>query len=276
MKKTLLFVALATITGYSNAQVAYSASGLADFSAMAIIDADGDGENWGVYDFMTANGGAPVGTSFDSQGELLGSFSWDNAALTPDNWVVTPAIDLTSLSAATLSWGRASVDPDWEAENYSVYVVTAVDQTALAVALATATPVYTETIAVGDEWLVRSVNIDLFAGLNNVYVAFRHHDCTDMFLLVLDDILVENTAGLAENKLDVSIFPNPASDILNINTTLEVSSVNVYGLDGKVVLAENVSGFNTQINVTELTSGAYIIEAVGTNGSAVRTNFIKK
>ncbi len=276
MKKTLLFVALATITGYSNAQVAYSASGLADFSNMVSMDADGDGENWGVFDFMTANGGNPVGSSYDNQGELLGSFSWDGAVLTPDNWIITPAIDLTSLPTATLSWGRASLDPDYEAENYSVYVVTAADQTALAVALATATPVYTETIAVGDQWLVRTVNINSFAGQNNVYVAFRHHDCTDMYLLNLDDIRVENTTGLAENKLDVSIFPNPASDILNINTSLEVSSVNVYGLDGKVVLAENVSGFNAQINVTELTSGAYIVEAIGTNGAAVRTNFIKK
>jgi hypothetical protein len=279
MRKTLLFIALATVSGYSNAQVAYSASGLADFSNMTSVDADGDTQNWGVFDFMTANNGAPVGTSFDAQGELLGSFSWDpatQAPLTPDNWIITPAIDLTSLTAATLSWGRASVDPDYEAENYSVYVVTAVDQTALLTALVAATPVYTETIAVGDEWLERSVNINSFAGQNNVYVAFRHHACTDEFILVIDDILVANTAGLEENKMDVSIFPNPAADVLNVNTSLEVTSVKVFGLDGKIVLSENVDGFNVQINIAELTSGAYIVEAIGANGGVVRTNFIKK
>lgn len=279
MKKTLLFIALATISGYSSAQVAYSASGLADFSNMAVIDADGDTESWGVFDFMTANNGAPLGTSFDSQGELLASFSWDPATqspLTPDNWVATPAIDLTSFTAATLSWGRASVDPDYEAENYSVYVVTAADPTALVAALVAATPVYTETIAVGDEWLVRSVSLNSFAGQNNVYVAFRHHACTDMFILTLDDILVANTAGLEENQLNVSVFPNPANDVLNINFSLEVASINVIALDGKVVLTENVSGFDVQVNITELTSGAYIVEAIGSNGAVVRTNFIKK
>lgn len=276
MKKTLLFVALATISGYSNAQIAYSASGLADFSNMIFVDADGDTENWGVFNFLTANNGAPVGTSFDSQGELLASFSWDDVPLTPDNWVATPAINLTSFTAATLSWGRASVELDFEAENYSVYVVTAADPTLLVAAFVAATPVYTETIAVGDEWLVRSVSLNSFAGQNNVYVAFRHHACTDMFVLALDDILVANTAGLEENQLNVSVFPNPANDVLNINSSQEVARINVIGLDGKVVLTENVSGFDAQVNLTDLTSGSYIVEAIGTNGAVVRTNFIKK
>jgi hypothetical protein len=279
MKKILLSVVALSFVGATQAQVAFSASALADFQTMAIIDADGDTFTWGVYDFMTANAGAPVGTSFDSQGELLGSFSYDNAtqaALTPDNWVVTPALNLSALPTAVVSWGRASVDPDFEAENYSVYVVSAADQTALVAALVAATPVYTETIAVGDEWLTRSVNINSFAGQNNVYVAFRHHACTDMFLLTLDDIVVSATASIEENAMEVSMFPNPANDVLNVSVKGEMASVNVISLDGKVVIAETVSGTTATLNVADLMAGSYVLEVVGANGSVSRSNFIKK
>ena len=279
MKKILLSVVALSFVGATQAQVAFSASGLADFQNMAIIDADGDTFTWGVYDFMTANGGNPVGTSFDSQGELLASFSWDpdaQAALTPDNWVVTPAINLTGYTAANVQWGRAAVDPDFAGENYSVYVVTAADQTALVAALTTATAVYTETIAVGDEWLTRGVNINSFAGQNNVYVAFRHHACTDMFLLTLDDIVVGNTASIEENTMEVSMFPNPANDVLNVSVKGEMASVNVISLDGKVVIAETVSGTTAALNVTDLMAGSYVLEVVGANGSVSRSNFIKK
>ena len=63
MKKILLSVVALSFVGATQAQVAFSASGLADFQNMAIIDADGDTFTWGVYDFMTANGGNPAKAS---------------------------------------------------------------------------------------------------------------------------------------------------------------------------------------------------------------------
>lgn len=279
MKKILLSVVALSLFGSTQAQVAYTASGLTEFQNMAVVDADGDTQAWGVYDFMTANGGNPVGTTFDSQGELLGSFSWDpatQAALTPDNWVITPAINLASFTAAELTWGRASVDPDWAAENYSVYVVAAADQAAAAAALATATPVYNETIATGDEWLTRSVNLNSFAGQSSVFVAFRHHACTDMFILALDDIMVSQPASVLTQELSVSVYPNPANEVLNFDMMESASSVSIVTLDGKVVLSENVSGNTFSVSVAELTTGMYVYEIVAENGSVARNTFMKK
>jgi hypothetical protein len=279
MKKTLLSILALSFVGVSNAQIGFSASTLAEFGTMTSVDADGDTFNWGVYDLMTANAGAPVGTPFDSQGDVLGSFSYDNAgsvALTPDNWVISPAINLTGLSAASVSWGRASVDPAFPSENYSVYVVTAADQAALIAALPTATPVFTETIATGGVWGTKTVAINSFAGQNNVYVAFRHHNCTDQFFLVLDDIVVDQPASINEMNLEVSMFPNPANDVLNISTAQDISSIKVVSLDGKVVLSESVQGSTCNVNVSGLTSGAYVLEVVGNNGSVNHSNFIKK
>lgn len=63
-----------------------------DISDWTLYDADGDGNNWGDMFQVTETGGTPV-----SPVSLI-SRSWMGGALTPDNWAVTPAIDLTDAS----------------------------------------------------------------------------------------------------------------------------------------------------------------------------------
>jgi hypothetical protein len=278
MKKLLLSIGVVLTSISVNAQL-FNASSAADFANFTAVDADADTFTWGIYDLMTANAGAPVGTSFDAQGDVMGSFSYDNAtmaALTPDNWIVSPAINLTGQTVATLSWGRASVDPSYPAENYSVYVVTGADVTAAVTALATATPVFTETIATGDAWVSKYININSFAGMNNVYVAFRHHACTDQFLFILDDIKITNIASVVENTISTSVYPNPTSDVLNIELSENATSVSIIGLDGKVISTESVNANTVTVNVSALVAGVYIYQIVAENGEVVRNTFVKK
>jgi hypothetical protein len=278
MKKVLLSISALVAAAAVNAQTTvYSATALADYQNWSVIDLDQDGQTWGVFDLTG------VGTSFDGQGEVLGSFSWDpdtQLPLTPDNWAISPAIDLTGYSGANLSWGRASVDPDYQAEKYSVYVVTAADATALGAALAAATPVYTETIAVGDQWLVRNVDISSFNNTANVYVAIRHYDCTDEFILIVDDITVTGTAGgpasLVENTMNVNVYPNPAEDVLNISMDLNGASVAVISMDGKVVASQVMNGTTATVDVANLVSGVYFYEVTAENGLVIRNSFVKK
>lgn len=276
MKKILLSFSAVVIAASLSAQTTvYSATGLADYTSWSVVDADGDTHAWGVYDLTGA------GTSFDAQGEVLGSYSWDatDGALTPDNWAVTPPIDLTGFTEASLSWGRAGVDADWPEENYSVYVVTGVDVAAAIAAFAIATPVYTETIQVGNEWIVRSVDISAFDDMANVYVAIRHHDCTDWFLLAVDDVTVTGTpasgVGIIENTLVASAYPNPANSELNITMSENATSVAVISMDGKVVASQEVNGTSTTINVANLNAGVYFYEVTAENGLVVRNTFVK-
>src|SRR5690625_7608265 len=71
-------------------------------------DEDGDGQNWRVTQIVD-NDENPVG------GKLLLSASYENlfGPLTPDNWAVTPAIDLSEVGedeTVTLVWEVAGVD----------------------------------------------------------------------------------------------------------------------------------------------------------------------
>lgn len=270
MKKVLFSILIASSTVASAQTTYYSASSAADFQLGTVVDADQDGKTWGIFD-LTANGGA--GTSFDSQAEVLGSNSWDTVALTPDNWYVSPAINLTGASNASLRWGRAAIDPDWPAENYSVYVVTGADLNAVVAALQTATPVFTETIATGGVWANKSVAINSFAGQNNVYVAFRHHDCTDQFIFLLDDIKVDNVADIEETSVvSVSVYPNPATDVLNIKTEEAIQNVTITSIDGKVV----ANATSEIVDIAALNAGVYVYNVTTVTGKTAKGNFIKK
>ena len=81
--------------------------------------------------------------------------------------------------------------------------------------------------------------------------------------------------GVGNNELSqVSIFPNPASDVLNIKTpaTVEVNSVAIYDVLGK---RSNVSLANGQINVANLAKGVYIL-SLETSAGTLTEKIVKK
>lgn len=75
-----------------------------------------------------------------------------------------------------------------------------------------------------------------------------------------------------KNILDVKLYPNPASDILNIQATSKIESISVSGIDGKNF---NVTLSMDKIDVHNLHSGVYIINIETKHGN-VRKKFIKK
>ena len=149
------------------------------------IDADGDGYGWFIFTSETGVDGAGNPTVFDSS--CATSASYYNTALTPDNWLVSPQIDL--LGTLRL-WVRAQ-DPDWTAEKFAIYLSTTGtnvgDFTTVLVAESTATGVYVEYTA----------DLNAYLGQKG-YIAIRHFDCTDMFRLNVDNITVTGIGETGE------------------------------------------------------------------------------
>jgi len=142
-------------------------------------DEDGDTYNWENtainYDIFEAHDGLYCMTS--------ASYINGVGALTPDNWLVTPALDITA--ASELKFWVAAQDADWSDEQYYVKVST----TGNAVAD------FTETIhdAVSPAtWGEVTLDLSAYAG-QTIYIAFQHADVTDMFFLKIDDVTVTNT-----------------------------------------------------------------------------------
>jgi hypothetical protein len=79
----------------------------------------------------------------------------------------------------------------------------------------------------------------------------------------IDDIIITgvNTAGVEtvifENN--VSVYPNPSSDFVNVQSVEEIDMVRVYDMRGALVVSERVLGQETQIDVSSLPVGLYVV-----------------
>ncbi len=169
------------------------------------IDADGDSYNWDIAaDGITAHTGDHC--------VLSSSYINGVGALTPDNYLITPQINVGN--GATLTFWECAQDPNWAGEHYYVKVST----TGTDPADFTAT-IHDETLVDGD-WHEVSVSLADYAG-QNIYIAFEHCEVTDMFAMKLDDIVVSSsskTINLTSNNNSSNNIP-----VMNITKTVEGS-----------------------------------------------------
>lgn len=74
------------------------------------------------------------------------------------------------------------------------------------------------------------------------------------------------STGLIENKKDLfQIYPNPVTDVININTTQQTkynNTIRVIDLQGKIVLEEEI---NPSIDVSDWRSGNYFVQILEKN-----------
>lgn len=87
--------------------------------------------------------------------------------------------------------------------------------------------------------------------------------------VAIDDLSWTCYSALGLNKFsdsNVEIYPNPASDVLQIKiSNREKSIVSIYNILGKIIKTQTIFG-SDQINVNDLSSGIYILKA--TQGTA--------
>lgn len=277
MKKTLLTIAsILSIGAFSFGQSVFSEdfnSGSA--TGFTVIDNDGDGNKWGLENVASF-----TDQNIAAQQIIATSYSWDdNVVLTPDNFMVTPAIDLSAHAnkMISLSFKIAGLDPDFYAETIGVYVVTGDLNAALAAGV---TPVFVKTLDANEagKFATHVVDISSVAGNGEVRVLFRHFNSTDIFVLALDDINVN--VGLSAEALGVTeatIYPNPANDVVNFAMNSNAQSVKVISIDGRIVAnLDNVNAAAGQISLADATPGMYIIEIVTTDGLKATNMFVKK
>lgn len=91
--------------------------------------------------------------------------------------------------------------------------------------------------------------------------------------------VTQNVAALSdlENNNALTVYPNPATDKLNFKVEgTDITSVKIYGMDGKLVVSENMYSATTSVNVAGLNTGMYIYEVAAANGATSKSTFIKK
>lgn len=91
--------------------------------------------------------------------------------------------------------------------------------------------------------------------------------------MYIDDIFFEDgivgTEDFAANSF--SVYPNPVSDILNIQTKKAVDQVTVYDILGKAVLSATPGIISPKINMGNLSSGVYMVKVtIGKTSKTVK------
>lgn len=215
------------------------------------IDNDGDGYAWmdnSEYGLST----------HDGEGCMI-SASYINGvgALYPENWLVTPTLAIPA-AGATLNYWVAAQDASYPEEYYEVLV------SSNGTSFSNFSQIFNETLST-DEFEQRTLSLNAYAG-QNINIAFVHKDVTDMYMMKIDDINVAAGTGVNDIENNASIYPNPTKNILNVNATSNINSVEVFNMMGQKVAAYDANDTYTQINTSNLNNGMYLIRINTENG----------
>lgn len=109
---------------------------------------------------------------------------------------------------------------------------------------------FTETLSPGDEdmtyaYAIRSIDADDM--LSNISGA------KEVTILASTIRIDHHVIG------NVSVYPNPATEVLNIQSDEQIESVNIMSMSGQIIETMSVNAFNTMIDISNVKSGIYIV-----------------
>jgi hypothetical protein len=225
-------------------------------ASWATIDQDGDTYNW-------------FGDTWDNPAGFTESYviseSWvDPNPLTPENYLVSPQINLTGLTGTVqLRYTLQVGDANNFAEHYKVAVSTTGKEVAdFSNIVKEETCVAEDYYNVAPFWHERTVDLTPFIG-QSIYLTFCHFNCTDMYRFYLDSVQVFNAPEVNiayRGQSEVTINPNPATDKLKVTGTFENAQVQLFTADGRLVYKSTKETKLANINVSRLGNGVYILK----------------
>lgn len=129
---------------------------------------------------------------------LTSSF-YESSTVASDNWLITPLIDLSALSSATLSWKAWSRANGSYKESYEVLI----SETGNSKEDFVSTPVFSIE-AEGNSWQLRTVDLSSYSG-KQIYIAFHSNTAQGVIgdALAVDDIKVMGTEQIVDESIEL-------------------------------------------------------------------------
>jgi len=89
--------------------------------------------------------------------------------------------------------------------------------------------------------------------------------------------LVSTSVNELANNFNLQISPNPAHDLLNIQSTSKINSIELLDIIGKSVLIENqLSKDNMSLDLSRISPGIYFVRITDQNKSVATRRFVKE
>lgn len=263
----------------------YDAFSIANVGAWTLLDVDGQL----TYGFN--------GVSFDNTGEPMAYIVFDAAATVPaleasetsdwsartgnqsmisfagaegaanNDWLISPVVRLGSTGNVLKFWAK-TCDADYS-ELFKVSVsdgsVDPADFTVISPGASVTAP---------SEWTEFTYNLDAYVS-SDVRIAINCIS-NDQFGFAVDDFTVTTTGtvGLNDNLASqFSVSPNPANNIININSSNNalISGAEIVDINGRTVKTAKYNGVSdAQINISELSSGVYMMNLTSDQGKTTK------
>tara|TARA_B100000508_G_scaffold140085_1_gene139931 strand:- start:12633 stop:14204 length:1572 start_codon:yes stop_codon:yes gene_type:complete len=102
---------------------------------------------------------------------------------------------------------------------------------------------------------------------NYAVIGINDNGCRDT-----SDCFSVTTVSLnEESKYSILIYPNPASDFINVNVENAIDRIEIRDLSGRLI----ISTTDSKIDISELSNGTYVIKAITMNGDQYIEEIIK-
>ncbi len=147
-------------------------------------DVDGDGETWSCLDKVSCCGNKCV---------VSYSFANNLGKLTPDNWLISPEVNVGP--GYVFSFSAKTLDPKYPNEKIGVYI---------SVEGGEYQQYGTDQMMTAD-WQVLNVDLSAYAG-KTIRIAIVHHNSTDQFAVIVDCAYMLQEVGAAYPFDDVKIY----------------------------------------------------------------------
>ena len=190
-----------------------------------------------------------------------------------EDWLVTPLINLTNYTNASL---RFYANQQYTAAYGTVYeiLVSTTSQTSISSFTSEATfaesdfLLTTTPMAAAD---LKTVSLSAYSG-QQIYIAFKmSQDDGDNWFL--DTVSVTGTlSNITFDSQNKTVYPNPTTGLVTIESNDAIESVKVIGMLGNVL--KTYSNTNS-IDLSDLSSGNYLVNIITTNGETTTKKIVK-
>jgi hypothetical protein len=217
---------------------------------------NGLGNNWEVANSPS--------TSFSSN-TLMYSYNNANPANT---WFFTNGINLIAGTPynVTYTYGNNST---FYSEKLKVACGTSLSVAAMTNVL------FDHTSIIGDTSNTNTVSFTPTAS-GTYYFGFNAYSDADQYELYVDDIsITQNLSNTTFATNAIPFYPNPVKDVLNLSYSKTISQVNVFNSIGQEVAVKSINKNQSQIDMSNLSKGAYLVKVTSSEGAIQTIKLLK-
>ena len=110
------------------------------------------------------------------------------------------------------------------------------------------------------------------------YLWFANNESDSIYKVDMSGVLTSNDQWKTNDDLEITIFPNPSKDVININVNNSlISSIELFDISGKMIHSSgNLKGNKNQpLDLSNYSSGIYFLKVYTNNGLQIK-RFLKQ